>query len=394
MKWSSHVSEKKTAWEAVSECAYEINRQLAGEIPDLAIVFVSKHFADEYGIIPSMVRDRLNGASLIGCSADGVIGGGHEVEGRPALAITAGFLPEVSVRTFHLRDRDLPDMDAPPSAWEELIGVEAVKEPQFVILADPFSFHAENFLLGMDYAYPNSVKIGGLASGGADAGSNAIYLGNDALSSGLVGVALSGNIMIDTVVAQGCRPVGRPMTITRCQSNTVLEMDGLPPLQVLQNIFESLNESDKKLLQHSLFLGVGMDELRDEHRHGDFLIRNLLGMDAKHGAISVGAYLREGQTVQFHLRDAQTSAEDLDLLLGQYAGQEECLPGEGAVLFSCLGRGYDLYGRADHDTNMFMSKVGAMPLGGFFCNGEIGPVGSTTYLHGYTSSFGIFRPAR
>ncbi len=394
MKWSSHVSEKTTVREAVTECIYEINRQLGGEHPDLAIVFVSKYFADDYWIVPRLISDRLDGVLVLGCSADGVIGGGHEVEHRPALAITAGTLPDVNIHPFHLKDEDLPDMDAPPGAWEELIGVEAAKEPQFVMLADPFSFHAENFLLGIDYTYPKSVKIGGLASGGADAGSNAIYLGNEVHSSGLVGIALSGNIMIDTVVAQGCRPIGRPMTITKCRSNIVLELDGQPPLQVLQNIFESLNERDKQLLQHSLFLGVGMDELRDEHHHGDFLIRNLLGMDADHGALAVGAYLREGQTVQFHLRDAQTSAEDLDLLLAQYAGKEEFLPGEGAVLFSCLGRGYNLYGRADHDTNMFMSKVGAMPLGGFFCNGEIGPVGHTTYLHGYTSSFGIFRPAR
>ncbi len=394
MKWSSHVSVKKTAREAVTECFYEINRQLGEERPNLAIVFVSKYFADEYGIVPRLIRERLDGVLVLGCSADGVIGAGHEVEGRPALAITAGCLPDVEIHPFHLLDEDLPDMDAPPSAWEELIGIEASSGPHYLMLGDPFSFHTENFLQGMDYTYPKSVKIGGMASGGQEAGSNVFYLDREVYSAGLVGIALSGNVAIDTVVAQGCKPIGSPMTITRCQRNIIFELDGMPPLQVLQKIFETLSERDKTLVQHSLFLGVGMDELRDEHRHGDFLIRNMLGMDPKQGAIAVGAYLREGQTVQFHLRDAQTSAEDLDLLLTQYAGRKDFMSGEGAVLFSCLGRGHYLYGRADHDTNMFLSKIGAMPLGGFFCNGEIGPVGSTTYLHGYTSSFGIFRPAR
>ena len=394
MKWSSHVSVKQAAREAVTECFYEINKQLDREQPNLAIVFVSRYFADEYGPVLRVIRERLDGALVLGCSAEGVIGGGHEVEGRPALAITAGCLPDVEIHPFHLLDEDIPDMDAPPSAWEDIIGVKAADSPHFLMLGDPFSFHTENFLLGMDYTYPRSVKIGGLASGGREPGSNVSYLDSEVYSAGLVGVALSGNIVVDTVVAQGCKPIGRPMTITRCQRNVIFELDGTPPLQVLQKILETLGERDKALVQQSLFLGVSMDELREQPRHGDFLIRNLLGIDRSQGALAVGAYLREGQTVQFHLRDAQTSAEDLDLLLAEYSGRNDFSSGEGAVLFSCLGRGQHLYGRADHDTNMFLSKVGAMPLGGFFCNGEIGPVGNTTYLHGYTSSFGIFRPAR
>ena len=96
--------------------------------------------------------------------------------------------------------------------------------------------------------------------------------------------------------------------------------------------------------------------------------------------------------MQFHLRDADTSAQDLDAVLERYLDTQAIHGEAGALLFSCLGRGSYLYGRADHDTDMFRDKLGPMPLTGFFCNGEIGQVGGSTYLHGYTSSFGVFHP--
>ena len=135
-----------------------------------------------------------------------------------------------------------------------------------------------------------------------------------------------------------------------------------------------------------------MDEFQDHPQLGDFLIRNIIGMDPKSGAIGIGERLREGQIVQFHLRDAQTSAEDLTGLVNQYRDGQRGTRVAGGLLFSCLGRGMYLYGQPDHDTGIFRDALGEIPLGGFFCNGEIGPVQGATYLHGYTSSFGLFRP--
>ena len=127
-----------------------------------------------------------------------------------------------------------------------------------------------------------------------------------------------------------------------------------------------------------------MDELNDSPQLGDYLIRNIVGVDGQRGTLSVGEMLKEGQTVQFHLRDADASSQDLDAMLNQYVASHPLHQNAGALLFSCLGRGSYLYGRPDHDTDMFRDKVGAMPLTGFFCNGEIGQVGGSTYLHGYT----------
>ena len=199
-------------------------------------------------------------------------------------------------------------------------------------------------------------------------------------------MALDGDVVIDTVVAQGCRPIGEPMFVTRCERNFLYEVDGRSPAAVLSDLHRRASTRDKELFRSSLFLGIVMRE-QQEYQQGDFLVRNVLGLDGKTGAVAVGALLRTGMVVQFHLRDARTSAEDLDTLLGRYAGQPV-----GSLLFSCLGRGVHLYGRADHDTDLARRHFGDLPLGGFFCNGEIGPVQGTTFLHGYTSAFGLFRP--
>jgi small ligand-binding sensory domain FIST len=155
-------------------------------------------------------------------------------------------------------------------------------------------------------------------------------------------------------------------------------------------MIQGLNANEQNLVRESLFIGIAMDEFRDAHQAGDFLIRNIVGIEPNSGALVISEVLHGEQTVQFHVRDAATSADDLRHLLKEYRDK---LKSEihGALLFSCLGRGEHLYGMPNHDSNCFKEYLGAVPLGGFFCNGEIGPVGGTTFLHGYTSSFGIFR---
>ena len=392
MLWSSAVSEHLELPVAVAECASVIRDDMEGRQADLVVAFVSAHHADAYADLPGLIESELGGATLLGCSGGGVIGAGREVEHRAGFAMTAAVLPDVSLTPFHLEDDALPDGDASPGAWETIVRTDSGKEPDFIILADPFSLRGEHLLVGLDYAFPASVKIGGVASGAQQQGGNALLLGDKVFSSGAVGLAIHGDVAIDTVVAQGCRPIGKPLQVTDCRQNLLLGVDGRTPFEVIREIFEELPERDRALAQHSLFLGVVMDELNDSPQLGDFLIRNIVGADAQRGAFAIGEMLKEGQTVQFHLRDAEASALDLSGMLSRYAAESPSLQQAGALLFSCLGRGSYLYGRPDHDTDMFRDEVGAIPLTGFFCNGEIGQVGGSTYLHGYTSSFGIFRP--
>lgn len=396
MKWASAISENNELESAIDECVAALRAQLGDAPADLAVVFASQHYQRNYEAIPDLIRQSLGRSDgpplVLGCSGGGIIGNGQEVEQSPALSITAASLPDVTLEPFHLASDALPDLDAGPASWEELLKVSAADAPQFVLLADPFSFPVQNLLMGMDFAFAGAAKIGGLASGGQQQGGNALFLGNRVHRSGAVGVAMHGNITIDTVVAQGCRPIGQPMRITQSRRNLLESLDGDTPLNVLRGLYPTLSERDQGLMRNSLFLGVVMDEFIDDPQQGDFLIRNVMGMDDRSGSLAIGEMLKEGQLVQFHLRDADTSAQDLAAVLERYAGDNRENRVHGALLFSCLGRGQYLYGRPNHDTDLFRDKLGAVPLGGFFCNGEIGPVSGTTFLHGYTSSFGIFRP--
>jgi small ligand-binding sensory domain FIST len=390
MKWATTISRKTSFEQAVLECAEGAARRLGPGPVSLALAFVTPHFANYYPRLYEPVSRYLEPGTFLGCSGGGVIGGGEEIERAPAVTLVAARLPDVRLTTFHVTD-PLPDLDGPPDAWERLVGVRASEEPQFVLLADPFSVRAEALLAGLDYAFPGSPKIGGLASGATSPGLNVLFLDNQVFTEGALGVALSGDVVVDTVVAQGCRPVGGLMRVTRCEGNLLYELDGRPAIERLQELFTTLDERDRRLASTALFLGVLMDEFREEPRVGDFLIRNLIGADPRRGVLAVGEYLQEGMRVHFHLRDADTSAEDLHTMLKGYGKTSPETPC-GALLFSCLGRGEGLYGRPNFDTGLFREHLGDVPVGGFFCNGEIGPVGGDTFLHGYTSSFGIFRP--
>ena len=392
MKWTSALSEQPVLEDAIAECGVAIKNSVGDETLDLAVAFISPHYEESYERVADLMAEKLGAKHVFGCSGGGVIGNGLEVEQRAGISITVAVLPNVDIKPLHLQVHRLPDMDAGPDKWEELFGVKADKDPHFVMLADPYSFPVQDLLMGMDYAYPKATKIGGLASGASRQGGNALFLDDQVLRTGAIGLALDGNITVDTVVAQGCRPIGNPMRISKSERNMLLELEGLAPMDVLRNMLQVLPERDQELIRHSLFLGVVTDELIENPVQGDFLVRNVVGMDQSTGGLAIGEILKEGQLVQFHLRDAETSTDDLQAVLTRYADEHRENDIPGALLFSCLGRGQYLYGKANHDTDMFRDKLGDIPLGGFFCNGEIGPVSGTTFLHGYTSSFGLFRP--
>jgi small ligand-binding sensory domain FIST len=384
MKWASAISEHEDTAAAIAETASALARQLGDAEPDLVIAFVSPHHADAYDALPAGVEEVFPHALVFGCSASGVIGNGHEVEARPALSLTAARLPGVQLSPLVFDEA--PEDGA--AAWRGRVGLPASADPQFVILVDPFTCDADALVAGLDAAYPSGRKVGGLASGGVGAGENVLYAGRLVQRGGAVGVAMSGDIAVDTIVAQGCRPIGTPTLVTRADGHVIRELAGKPPVAIMRALYESLDGRDQELFKHSLFVGLDMDEGAVEFR-GDFLVRNIVGVDTNTGAIAVGARVRPWQVVQFLLRDARTAERDLETHLQRYRAAR-ARPA-GALLFSCLGRGQHLFGRADHDTDLFRASVGAVPLGGFFCNGEIGPVGNQTFLHGYTSAFGLFR---
>lgn len=395
MRWASALSRQSQPEAAIGECVERILDQLEGLPVDLLFVFASADLARMAGDWLAQLQLQLPSRVQLGCSGGGIIGAGSEVEQPPALALLAAHLSEVELVPFWLEAEGLPDLDSPPKAWEALVKVPATAGPHFVLLADGASFPVESLLGGLDFAFADAVKVGGLASGGNRPGGNRLFLGERSASRGLVGVALTGNIAVTAAVAQGCRPIGDTFQITHVEGNMIWELGGKPALQVLQEVISALDEHDRQLASHSLFVGIRMSEFQMGNGQGDFLVRNLMGIEPRNGGLAVGEWLRSGQTIRFHLRDALTSREDLKLVLQRYRLEHTGNPPAGALLFSCLGRGEYLYGEPSVDSRLFAGIFGPqVPLAGFFCSGEIGPVGATTFLHGYTSAFGLFRPRR
>ncbi|NEQ20764.1 MAG: hypothetical protein F6K28_16325 [Microcoleus sp. SIO2G3] len=409
IQWANALSTRPSLEAAVAEVVDRVQQSLTAT-PDFGLVFISSAYASEYSRVMPLLQEQLSVPVLIGCGGAGIVGmnsqgEAQELEGEPALSLSVAYLPGVNVHAFYIPANNLPDMDSPPSAWVDLVGVPPEEEPQFILLADPFSSGVNDLLQGLDFAYPGSNKVGGLASASAMGAQSGLFCNYKLYREGTVGIALSGNIVLETIVAQGCRPIGQTYQVTSCERNILLELavqdrfemtseanSSRPPLEVLRDVIQGLSESDRELAQHSLFVGVARDEFKQQLGHGDFLIRNLLGVDPRVGAIAIGDRVRPGQRIQFHLRDARTSEEDLELLLQHYQKEDRYTPGAaGALMFSCLGRGERLYGKPDFDSQLFRRYLNNIQLAGFFCNGEIGPVGGTTFLHGYTSVFGICR---
>ena len=361
-----------------------------GEEPvDLAVLFASAEYQPGFSDMISQAQRALNARVLIGCPGQGIIGPSKEVEGEPALAIMALSLPEAVLTPLHLTQRDL-EACASAEDTRRLAEVAEDEARAWFLFADPFTIDAERLLDTFSTAYPGTPLMGGMASGNPQVRRTQLFLNGQVVEEGAVALALGGPISIRSIVSQGCNPIGRPWTITEAEGQIIASIAGRPALDVLMETVNELPPDQQERAQRNLLVGLAMDEYRDDFGRGDFLIRNLIGADRERGAIAVSASPREGQTIQFQLRDAAAADEDLRLLL---EAERATLQGEeslAALLWSCNGRGVGLFGGPDHDAKAVAEILGSIPLAGFFCNGEIGPVGSKNFLHGFTASIALF----
>ncbi len=397
MRWASSISAADELTTAVEQASTELERQLDGASCDLVMVFVTTQHRSRWHEIPAALRDRFPGALVLGCSAGGVIGDGEELEQVAGLALAGGSLPGVELTPFHVPAERTPDPaepgddpDAERTRWNRALGLAEGPDPHLILLPDPFTWSGPELIESLDRVYPTGVKIGGLASGGARPGEHRLFCERSAHHRGMVGVAVRGAIELEPVVAQGCTPIGAPMFVTRHQQQVIFDLDGRPAVEVLQQLFDSLAERDRARARHSLLIGVVMDPAQEIYNRGDFLVRDLVGVDPQSGALATGAPLYKNAVVQFHLRDADTADAELRELMGERSRDPRPA---GALLFSCLGRGRGLYGPPNHDSEVIRAHLGeTLPLAGFFGNGEIGPVTGRTHVHGYTSAIVLMRP--
>jgi small ligand-binding sensory domain FIST len=345
--------------------------------PDLAFLFLSADHLEDADAAAEAVRDVLDPKHLVGCVAGGVLARDRELEAGPGAAVWAGRLPGAAIESFHASVEVGDDGAATVTGVPEL-----GDEPSLVtLIADPFTFPIAPFLELLNDQRPALPLVGG-PTGGGRPGAQALVLDGHVYSEGALGTILSGP-SVATVVSQGCAPIGPDSVVTGAEGNVIVELAGRPPLQRLQEIVASLTPSEQLLAAQGLLVGLVIDENKAEYGRGDYLMRGLLGVDEETGAIAVGAPVRVGQTVRFHVRDARSADDDLRRAL---AGTKAA----GALLFSCNGRGTNMFDTADHDVRVAAEALGSDALAGFFCGGEIGPVGGRAFLHGFTATLAVF----
>lgn len=382
---------------------------------DLALVFASASYASDLPRLLPLLRQKLRAHHWLGCLGGGVVGTGgdgiaHELEQEPGLSVTLLRLPGARLQPFAIDTASLPDLDGPAEPWLDLLTPAATSGPpsshagsgpaspgpsSMLLLLDPTCPAINDLISGLDYACPEAVKVGGIA--GQHSSPHGSLLFGDGVCRGAIGCLIEGDWALEPVVAQGCRPIGPVLEVEQAQRNVVLAVSEggrqrHSPVAALQAILSRLTPQERELVKHSLFLGVGHSNFRLE-ADGEidspaFLVRNLIGVDPRNGAVAVAERMRVGQQVQFQLRDGEASRQELRQLLQRQQARSNTTP-LALLLFACLGRGKGLYGHSDGDVTVAREVFGALPVAGAFCNGEIGPIGGTTHLHGYTASWGI-----
>ena len=360
-----------------------------GEHADFALVFPSAHFAPQAESLVVNLKRAIGARVMLGCTGEGVIGPSHEIEGQPAVAVVAAQLPGVDVKPFAIPKSALIDIALNPSALVKHYAPPF--DTRFVVmLADPFSAPMDGVLHAFNLECKDLPIIGGMASGARQPGETVLVMNDRVIREGLVGVSFAGPIQADIIVSQGCRPIGQVYEVTESTNNVIDSLGGESPLERIQAMLDELDDDDRDLLRNGLFIGRAIDSRKETLGRGDFLIRGVLGVDSRTGAIAVSDVIDAGERVQFHLRDARTAREDLEMMLSPHA-----LFGEpsGAFLFSCNGRGMRFYEEPDGDISAIRGFFRGIDLAGFFCAGEIGPIGGKNFLHGHTASLALIRPS-
>ncbi|MGH2584232.1 MAG: FIST signal transduction protein [Dehalococcoidia bacterium] len=359
--------------------------------PDLVFLFASPAYAQQFAQIAAVAQERTGARVLAGCSGQGIIGADREVEDRPALSMLAISLPGAALRAVHITQ---PFVEACATAedWHRLTGVAPEAVNAWIIFSDPFTLNPERLLAGLSAAYPGTPLVGGVASGSPHVRRTHLFLNGDVHAAGAVLIALGGAYTVRTVVSQGAEPIGESWTVTSAQGNMLESIGGRPAHEVLIETFQSLPPAVQHRAQTNLLIGLAADEYRDRFRRGDFLIRNLIGVDRDTGALAISASPRVGQTVQFQIRDASAADEELRTMLSVTREELGATAPVAALLCACNGRGAGLFGAPDHDARALAEQLGPLPAAGLFCNGEIGPVGGVPFLHGFTASIGLIVP--
>ncbi|MCC6407803.1 MAG: FIST C-terminal domain-containing protein [Planctomycetes bacterium] len=394
LRFAAALSVEPDSAKAERQCLDRLTTELDGARPDLVAVFVSHHHGASIEELGPRIARALGTNAIVGCTGESIIGGTREVEAEPALSLWAASLPDTRVTTFECTAE--PHEDERPT-FSALPPIGVPSQSSVLLFADPFSFPADDYLRVMNDRFPGVPVVGGMASGGMGPGQNLLITADGLRAGGAFGVVLEGGVEVRSVVSQGCRPVGKPWVVTASHENLVQKLGGRAAVEVLAETLQNLPTRDRQLFQRQPFVGLAIDPAKSTFERGDFLVRQIVGVQPQEKAIAVSDVPRRGSTLQFLVRDADSASEDLAALMSSQGGGsvEGDAHEAGALLFSCNGRGSRMFTTRDHDVTKVRGGLHAdLPIAGFFAMGEIGPVGKRNFLHAYTASVAVFRARR
>jgi small ligand-binding sensory domain FIST len=369
--------------------AENLRKQLTAPRVALGLVFMSPKFFPHAKQVLEILRVHAQIPLLAGCSSLGLIIGPEEVEENAGLTLGLYALPGAELKAHHFMQEQVEEANG-PGYWRLETGVESNQTNGWLAFIDPFHLDSEAWLRSWNEAYAPLPVLGGLASGDSSEQRTQVYLNGDVFEEGGVAISVGGDVKLAGVISQGCTPIGETWTLTKVDQNIIQQIGNRPAYEVLAETFNTLTPDEQRKSRGNLFIGLVVNEYHEDFHRGDFLIRNLLGADPKSGSIAVGALPRLGQTIQFQRRDAAAADEDMNELLDRAKGQLEGAQIYGGCLCSCNGRGRGLFGQPNHDAQKVQQRFGPVGLAGFFCNGEIGPIGEKNFLHGFTASLALF----
>jgi small ligand-binding sensory domain FIST len=369
--------------------AGHLREQLATGQPAFGLVFITPPLFAHSRQILEVLQVHARIPLLAGCSSQGLIVGNQELEQTAGLALGLYVLPGAELTASHFTQEQVEEANG-PGYWRLETGIEPAKTNGWLAFVDPFHLDSEAWLRTWNEAYAPLPVLGGLASGNFREQRTQVYLNSEVFESGGVAISIGGQVGLHGLTSQGCTPIGETWTLTKVEQNVIHEIGNRPAYEVLAETFGQLSPEDQRKARGNLFIGLVVNEYLEEFHRGDFLIRNLLGADPRSGSIAVGALPRMGQTVQFQRQSAAAATEDLEALLARTRNELGETSVYGGCLCCCNGRGKTLFGRPNHDAEMVQDRLGPLGLTGFFCNGEIGPVGQKNFLHGYTASLALF----
>lgn len=368
--------------------AENLRAQLLAPQVSLGLVFMSPKFFPHARQTLEILRVHARIPLLAGCSSAGLITGASEIEGASGFVLALYALPGAELKGVRFTQKQVEEVNA-GAYWHKETGVEPKHTNGWLVFIDPFHIDAESWLRSWNEAYAPLPALGGLASGVFSDQTTQVYLNGEVFEDGGVAVSVGGSVKLASVISQGCTPIGEAWTLTRVEHNLIRQIANRPAYAVLAETFQKLTPAEQQKARGNLFIGLVVNEYLEDFHRGDFLVRNLIGGDPNSGVLSVGAMPRAGQTMQFQRRDAAAANEDMDELLSRAQKQLAGATIYGGCLCACNGRGQNLFGRPNHDAEMVQQRLGPLGLVGFFCNGEIGPVGEKNFLHGYTASLAL-----